>query len=103
MTKEEYIRRMGELSDRFMKLQQEKDDLKLLYIRESEEGKFKCGDKVIVHKDGESIYAFVMGYDLYRDGEIRLVLHRAKKDGTPSKNIREFYHPECGDTVEKIE
>lgn len=102
MIREEYIKRLNEINVRFHKLAREKNDLKLQYIRESELNKFKYGEKVIVHKGKETLYAFVMGCEIEHDGEIRLILKKVKKDGTPAKNLRVFYFPEYGDTVEKI-
>lgn len=51
----------------------------------------------------ETLYAFAMGCEIEYDGEIRLILKKVKKDGTPAQNLRVFYHPEYGDKVEKIE
>ena len=103
MEKEEYIKRLKEIHDRFLKLEREKKELNLQYIRESELNKFNYGEKVRVRKGKETLYAFAMGCEIEYDGEIRLILKKVKKDGTPAQNLRVFYHPECGDKVEKIE
>lgn len=102
MTKEEYIEKMSNFNRRFLELEREKKELNLQYIRESELNKFNYGEKVIVHKGKETSYAFAMGCEIY-DGEIRLILKKVKKDGTPAQNLRVYYHPEFGDKVEKIE
>ena len=102
MEKEEYIRKLQDFNRRFLELEREKKELNLQYIRESELNKFNYGEKVIVHKGKETLYAFAMGCEIEYDGEIRLILKKAKKDGTPAQNLRVFYHPEWGDIVEKI-
>lgn len=103
MTKEEYIRKLEDFNRRFLELEREKKELNLQYIRESELNKFKYGEKVIVHKGKETLYAFVMGCEIENNGEIRLILKKVKKDGTPAQNLRVYYHPEYGDKIEKIE
>ena len=102
MEKEEYIKRLKEIHDRFLKLEREKKELNLQYIRESELNKFNYGEKVIVRKGKETLYAFAMGCEIEYDGGIRLILKKAKKDGTPAQNLRVFYNPKWGDIVEKI-
>lgn len=103
MEKEEYIRKLKDIKDRYLKLEREKKELNLQYIRESELNKFNYGEKVRVRKGKETLYAFAMGCEIEYDGEIRLILKKVKKDGTPAQNLRVFYHPEYGDKVEKIE
>lgn len=103
MEKEEYIRKLKDIKDRYLKLEREKKELNLQYIRESKLNKFNYGEKVRVCKGNETLYAFAMGCEIEYDGEIRLILKKVKKDGTPAQNLRVFYHPEYGDKVEKIE
>lgn len=103
MKKEEYIKRLKEISDRFLKLEREKKELNLQYIRESELNKFNYGEKVLVRKGKETCYAFAMGCEIENNGDIRLILKKVKKDGTPAQNLRVFYYPEWGHKVEKIE
>ena len=98
-----YIRKLKNINDRYLELEREKKELNLQYIRESELNKFNYGEKVRVRKGKETLYAFAMGCEIEYDGEIRLILKKVKKDGTPAQNLRVFYHPECGDKVEKIE
>ena len=103
MKKEEYIKRLKEISDWFLKLEREKKELNLQYIRESELNKFNYGEKVLVRKGKETCYAFAMGCEIENNGDIRLILKKVKKDGTPAQNLRVFYYPEWGHKVEKIE
>jgi len=103
MKKEEYIKRLNEINDRLRELQQEKNNLNLQYIRETELNKFNYGEKVRVRKGKEILYAFAMGCEIEYDGEIRLILKKVKKDGTPAQHLRVYYHPKYGDKVEKIE
>ncbi len=103
MIREEYIKRLNEINVRFHKLAREKNDLKLQYIRESELNKFNYGEKVLVRKGKETCYAFALGCEIENNGEIRLILKKVKKDGTPAQNLRVYYHPEYGDKIEKIE
>ena len=103
MVKEEYIRKLKNINDRYLELEREKKELNLQYIRESELNKFNYGEKVRVRKGEETLYAFAMGCEIEYDGEIRLILKKVKKDGTPAQNLRVFYHPKYGDKVEKIE
>lgn len=104
MEKKEYFRRLEDINKRYLELALEKKELESQYIRESElNNKFGYGEKVLVRKDKETFYAFVVGLEITHDGEIRLELIKAKKDGTPSKNLHMYYFPECGHTVEKIE
>lgn len=102
MTKEEYRKKLEDFNRRFLELEREKKELNLQYIRESELNKFNYGEKVLVRKGKETLYAFAMGCEIY-DGEIRLILKKVKKDGTPAQNLRVYYHPEYGDKIEKIE
>ena len=102
MKKEEYIKRLDDINRRLLELGREKDELKLQYMRESELNKFKYGEKVIVHKGKETVYAFATGLEI-SNGEVTLILKKVKKDGTPSKNLRVFYYPELGHTVKRIE
>ena len=101
MKKEEYIRRLKELNDRILQLQNEKKTLEYQYVKESELNSFIIGEKVLVRKRGEVLYAFVVGYEIIQD-EVILVLNKCKKDGTPAKNLRVYYYPQLGDKVEKI-
>ena len=103
MKKEEYIKRLDDINRRLLELGREKEELKLQYMRESELNKFNYGEKVRVRKGEETLYAFVMGREIEYDGEIKLILKKVKKDGTPAQNLRVFYHPKYGDKVEKIE
>lgn len=103
MKKEEFISKLNDINDRCWKLQREKDELKAQYIRESKLGKFNYGEKVLVRKGKETCYAFAMGCEIESNGEIRLILKKVKKDGTPAQNLRIYYYPEWGDKVEKIE
>ena len=102
MTKEEYIRRLDDINRRFLELEREKKELRLQYMRESELNKLKCGEKVVVKKGKETVYAFAMGMEI-SNGEVTLILKKVKKDGTPAQNLRVFYNPEFGHTVERIE
>ena len=103
MEKEDYIRKLQDFNRRFLELEREKKELNLQYIRESELNKFNYGEKVRIRKGKETLYAFAMGCEIEYDGEIRLILKKVKKDGTPAQNLRVFYHPKYGDKVEKIE
>ena len=102
MEKEEYIRKLQDFNRRFLELEREKEELNQQYIRESELNKFNYGEKVRVRTGKETLYAFAMGCEIEFDGEIRLILKKVKKDGTPSQNLRVFYYPKYGDKVEKI-
>ena len=103
MVKEEYIRKLKNINDRYLELEREKKELNLQYIRESELNKFNYGEKVLVRKGKETCYAFAMGCEIENNGDIRLILKKVKKDGTPAQNLRVFYYPEWGHKVEKIE
>ena len=101
MNKEVYIRLRDEITDKQLKLKRELYDLQERYMRESAINQFKYGEKILLHKRGETIPGFVVGCEIYKcSDDVILKLVERKKDGTPSKR-KLYYFPTCGDYVEK--
>ena len=101
MTKDEYIRLRNEINNKQAELNHELWNLQNRYMRESEVNQFMYGEKILLHKRGESIPGFVVGCEIDKcSDEVILKLVECKKDGTPSKRSL-YYFPACGDYVEK--
>ena len=102
MDREEFKRRLDDISRRESELRNERWKLEEQYIRESDASKFKYGEKVLLHKGSMTYEAIVRGYlidDYWHDVVLKLVM--CKKDGSPSR-CRLNYYPAGGDWVEKI-
>lgn len=100
MDKEEYIRSLKELNRMQHELDEKKEKLRETYIQDSDMNRFQIGERVLVHMKAETLEAVVGGYEIDL-GEVKLLLHKIKNDGTPSKRTLDYY-PEFGHTIQKI-
>ena len=95
MEKEEFVNKKQELNRKMYDLKHELSLLKKQYINESELNReFPPGTivKVVDNEDKDSFFlACVEKYELTGSNNIKPVLLKVKKDGTPSKHHIDFY------------
>ena len=115
MKSEEYVSRRQEIYNKIHDLECQLNDLREEYIQSSPLYQFKIGEKVEVYSPERTVfqlgrkytypegtrYAYVKGYDIGYNSEVKLKLFKAKKDGSPSK-FEDTYSPHWGEVIRKI-